>query len=247
MAASTAAPRSTPETDRPDPLPMPPSSATTMAGRPIRSLMRLATIPMTPGCQPAPEMIATARLPCPASLASASSRTACSISRRSSLNWLSSMAIARASASSSVVSSRTPRSARPTRPPALMRGPSAKPRSVAVGSRVRRAASIRAARPTLRRAAITFSPCVTKARLSPLSWATSATVPSATMSSRSSRRGSARLANQPRARNVRISAAPSRKATPTAARWPWAAPSPSSSRLGLTIACATGSDVAHLW
>ena len=53
LAASTAAPRSTPEIERPEPLPLPSSpSAMTMAGRPKRSLMRPATMPITPGCQP---------------------------------------------------------------------------------------------------------------------------------------------------------------------------------------------------
>ena len=53
FAASTAAPRSTPEIDRPEPLPVPSSvSAMTIAGRPNRSLMRPATIPITPWCQP---------------------------------------------------------------------------------------------------------------------------------------------------------------------------------------------------
>ena len=56
LAASTAAPRSTPEIERPEPLPVPSSSsAMTIAGRPDLSLIRLATMPITPGCQPRPE------------------------------------------------------------------------------------------------------------------------------------------------------------------------------------------------
>ena len=153
-----------------------------------------------------------------------------------------------ASAGSSVVSRRTPRSARPTRPPALMRGPSAKPRSEQPTGLVSPAASASAASPGLPRPRKTFSPCATKARFSPLSCATSATVPSATRSSSGSSEGSSRLANQPRARRVRIRAAASRKHTPTAARWPCPAPSShSSSRLGFTSAWATGSRLAHLW
>ena len=49
------------------------------------------------------------------------------------------------------------------------------------------------------RPAMTFRPCVTNARLSPCSEATSATVPSATRSSRSMSFGSARSAKKPRA------------------------------------------------
>ena len=65
FAASTAAPRSTPEIERPEPLPMPSSpSATTMAGRWSFSLRRPATMPITPGCQPGAATMATARLPC---------------------------------------------------------------------------------------------------------------------------------------------------------------------------------------
>ena len=53
-AAMTADPRSTPVTDRPDPIPVSPSSETTHAGRLKRSVRRLATMPTTPGCHPAP-------------------------------------------------------------------------------------------------------------------------------------------------------------------------------------------------
>ena len=249
MAASTAAPRSTPAIERPEPLPaFSPSSAITIAGRPSLSFSRPATMPITPGCQPSPATTATARSGWASAIASALSQTEASIARRSSLRRSSSAAIARASSGSSVVSSRTPRSDLPTLPPALMRGPSAKPRSVAVGARESREASIRAASPTLRRPAMILRPCVTNARLRPLSWATSATVPSATRSSSSIRRGSGLDSKKPSKRSLRSNAAPSRKQTPTAARWPWAAASSaSSSRLGLTKACATGSALAHWW
>jgi hypothetical protein len=56
------------------------------------------------------------------------------------------------------------------------------------------AAAASALSPILRRAAITFSPCATKARLRPFNCATSATVPSATISSRSISCGSSRSA-----------------------------------------------------
>ena len=62
FAASTAAPRSTPVIERPEPLPTPSSSsAMTIAGRPSFSFSRPATMPITPGCQPAPATTATAR------------------------------------------------------------------------------------------------------------------------------------------------------------------------------------------
>ena len=67
-------------------------------------------------------------------------RPCASIARRSSFRRSSSAAIASASAGSSVVSRRTPRSDLPTRPPALIRGPSAKPRSRHSGARWSRAA-----------------------------------------------------------------------------------------------------------
>ena len=90
---------------------------------------------------------------------------------------------------------------------------------------------------------MTLSPCVTKARLSVFRRATSATVPSATRSSRSRIAGSgAASLKRPRRRNSRSTATPSRNAIPTAARWPCAAPSTlSSSRLGLISATAVGS------
>ena len=67
FAASTAAPRSTPEIERPEPLPSPSSpKAMTMAGRRSRSFSRPATMPITPGCQPGAATMATARLPCAA-------------------------------------------------------------------------------------------------------------------------------------------------------------------------------------
>jgi len=67
LAASTAAPRSTPEIERPEPLPMPSSpSATTMTGRCSFSFSLPATMPITPGCQPGAATRATARFDWPA-------------------------------------------------------------------------------------------------------------------------------------------------------------------------------------
>ena len=50
-AAITAAPRSSPVTERPDPLARPSAIPATQAGRLNRSLIRPATMPTTPGCQ----------------------------------------------------------------------------------------------------------------------------------------------------------------------------------------------------
>ena len=94
FAASTAAPRSTPEIDRPEPLPVPSSiSAMTIAGRPKRSLSRPATMPITPGCQPLPMTVSTAAPLSFAACSSACSQTSISIARRSSLSRSSSAAI----------------------------------------------------------------------------------------------------------------------------------------------------------
>ncbi len=66
------------------------------------------------------------------------------------------------------------------RPPALMRGPSRKPRCQDSGGPLSRAASISAVSPICSRRRSAISPLATKARLSPFSGTTSATVPSAT-------------------------------------------------------------------
>ena len=97
FAASTAAPRSTPEIERPDPLPMP-----VLAERDRRSpggrsfsLSRPATMPITPGCQPSPRR-PERRRDCPARRRAPRPPrcTAASIARRSSLSRSSSAAIA---------------------------------------------------------------------------------------------------------------------------------------------------------
>ena len=87
-------------------------------------------------------------------------------------------------------------SARPMRPPALMRGPSRKPRCHGSGGPPSRATSISAVSPTCSRRRSASRPLVTKARLRPLSGTTSATVPSATRSSTPSRSGSGRASVQ---------------------------------------------------
>ena len=56
---------------RPEARPSSPSSATITTGRPLRSTMREATIPITPGCQPSPESTYASRSPSSAIWASA--------------------------------------------------------------------------------------------------------------------------------------------------------------------------------
>ena len=100
-------------------------------------------------------------------------------------------------------------------------------------------------RPTLSRRRSASSPLATKARLRPLSGTTSATVPSATMSSQPSRSGSGRASVQkPRVRSTRLTATTAMNTRPTAARWP--RPDRSSSRLGLTT-IASGSRSSAWW
>jgi len=96
------------------------------AGRANFSFSLEATSPTTPGCQPSDAVTMTAPLSSSPSEASASASAcasaACSMIRRSELRRSSSAAIRAASETSPSSSSRTPRSARPMRPPALMRG-----------------------------------------------------------------------------------------------------------------------------
>jgi DNA-binding beta-propeller fold protein YncE len=56
----TAAPRSKPGTERPEPLPTPSFMPMTTAGRLNASFTRVATMPTTPGCQPCPATTITA-------------------------------------------------------------------------------------------------------------------------------------------------------------------------------------------
>ena len=142
---------------------MPPgSSAMAKAGRPKRSFSRAATRPTTPGCQPSDAVTTTAPFSSSPSAASASAsacaKVACSIAWRSRLRRSSSAAICFASLGSSVISSRTPRSARPMRPPALMRGPSRKPRCHGSGGPESRATSISAVSPGCSRRRIAIKP-----------------------------------------------------------------------------------------
>mmetsp|Transcript_21614 Transcript_21614/g.51353 ORF Transcript_21614/g.51353 Transcript_21614/m.51353 type:complete len:205 (+) Transcript_21614:1358-1972(+) len=185
--------------ERPDPLRWPSAPrAKTKVGRWTRSLMRDATMPTTPSWKSASNSAtAGGRAPCSAStsassLASARSRMPLSISRRSRLIASSWVASSRARTGSSVVSVSMPRVMSASRPAALMRGPSAKPRSKPWAWLASRLAALkRAITPGWPRPArMRLSPWATRRRLLASSRTTSATVPRATRSSRPSRRGS---------------------------------------------------------
>ena len=168
---------------------MPPgSSAIAKAGRPYRSFSRAATRPTTPGCQPSAAVTTTAPF---SSMPSAAIASASACATRRQLDRLA-LAVEPVELGGDArgLGSDRPRaagrrraSARPMRPPALMRGPSRKPRCHGSGGPPSRATSISAVRPTCSRRRIASRPLATKARLSPLSGTTSATVPSATRSS----------------------------------------------------------------
>ena len=126
-AARTARPRSTPGTERPDPVAVPSGlSVKAKAGRRKRSFRRAAIKPTTPGCHSAEAVTITA----------AADRHRWQ--ERLSLGILDGELLDRlplavqpvefggkrpASIGSSVSSSRAPRAASPIRPPALIRGP----------------------------------------------------------------------------------------------------------------------------
>ena len=181
-------------------------------------------------------------------MASAASVTSASMLRRSTLSRSSSAASAMASAGSSVVSSRTPRSDLPTRPPALTRGPSAKPRSRATGGFGEAGNVDQRGQPDVAAGAHDLQALRDKGAVEPGQRHDIGNGAERDDIEQLGQLGSGRVANAPRWRSVRLSATTSRKATPTAARWPWAAASGASSRrLGLTSASASGSAVEAWW
>ncbi|MCY1539410.1 hypothetical protein D9M68_749940 [compost metagenome] len=95
-----------------------------------------------------------------------------------------------------------------SRPAALMRGPSAKPKSKVVAAEaVRPAALNSAATPAgIAPARMRRRPCATRRRLLASSFTTSATVPSATRGSKASMRGWFFTSKAPRSRNSARSA-----------------------------------------
>ncbi len=131
------------------------------------------------------------------------------------------------------------------RPPALIRGPSAKPSVWPDGASRTPATSISAARPGRWRAASAFRPWRTSARFGPVSGTTSHTVASATRSSSGLRSGSALAAKRPRRRSSRCIATQARKATPAAQSC--LSPDAQSGRFGFTAATTRGGATSALW
>ncbi len=204
-----------PAIERPEPRSSPAlPGAKTIAGRWKRSLRRDATMPTTPWChvgryrQSVEPPAFAASAVAPSRSASASSCIETSTSRRSRLSRSSSDAIARASSGSSVTRQRMPTVMSARRPAALSRGPATKPRSLAVaraGSRpaTRNSASMPGcARPARMRR----RPCSTRMRFAWSSRTTSATVPSATRSSKAARFGPSPLSTPCSRNRARVAA-----------------------------------------
>ena len=178
-------------------------------------------MPITPGCQPSPAttMAGAAGIEVGArdSMAATAASRICALDRLAlGVQRVELLRRApRASPGSSVESSRAPRSERPMRPPALIRGPRMKPAwktlAAALGAgdlhqRVRG--------PGLAQPDITFSPCAASARLKPTSGSRRRWRPAPP--GRATGAGPARggSANRPRRRASRFSAASSTKVTP---------------------------------
>ena len=208
-ARRTACPRSTPAIERPDPVPYSPgSSAMAKAGRPYRSLSRRCDEADHAG------MPAFRRRDHHRALlldAERRHRLGFRLGERRLLDRLPftveavefgrepgafGRIVARAGADARA-------SARPMRPPALMRGPEHETEMPWLGRPASRATSISAVSPTFSRRRIAISPLATNARLRPRSGTTSATVPSATRSSCPSRSGSGRCGGPEAARAQR--------------------------------------------
>ena len=215
---SSASRRWKPGIERPEPLsscslPGAALAANTKLGRCSLSFSRLATMPTTPSWKSASNThsagggssLASNR---PSAMAKACSRMPPSMSRRSRLMLSSWCARASARAASSVSRHSMPSVMSLRRPAALMRGPSAKPKSKVVTAWAwRPAARNKAAMPTGSTPARTrFRPWATRRRLLASSFTTSATVPSATSGSRLSSLGWASALKAPRRRNSARSA-----------------------------------------
>ena len=190
----------------------------TIAGRPKRSFTRPATMPITSGCQPAPITVTNRRT---VQLVRLFQRLLADLHFDRPAFLVEAIELDGDPPRFFGIggrSSRTPRSDLPTRPPALSRGLSAKPRSRQLGGlhepscrRERAEADVLASGHDLQarrheRAIERVQPCDVRDR------------PEATRSSRSISFGSSRSAKKPRPLSSRTSAAPSRKAIPTAAR-----------------------------
>ena len=180
--------RCTPSIERPEPRSSDSlARANAIVGRWNFSLTREATRPTTPWCQSSSnrQIVLAASTVSASSFASASSCMSLSISRRSRLSWSSCRASSSPRSKLSVARHSMPTVMSVRRPAALMRGPIAKPRSIARAVRASlpatwNSAAIPACSRPLR---MRSSPCATRIRLLRSSRTTSATVPSATRSS----------------------------------------------------------------
>ena len=246
-ARRTAWPRSTPASERPEPVPTPFGwKAMAKAGRPKRSLSRAAISPTTPGCHPRLAVTRTA-----GSLAAGASPPR---PRRASRRGLDRLAlvvqaielggdplafgriVADQQAGPSVGIADPPAGIdpRPEQEAEMIGlGRTAEPRRV----HQRREPAVAAPRMASR-------PLATKARLRPGERHHVATVPSATRSSQAGDRARRGRSRSRARRSSRLTATTVSNTSPTAARWP--RPERSSWRLGLTIASAGGSRSARL-
>ena len=212
-AAWTARPRLTPGCERPEPLPM--SAA---RSRPITTTGRAVAL-----AQPAGDDADHARMPalraprrwparrdrncCPRSMTATAASTICvldvlalGVERVELLRPASAPRRDRR-----WTSSRAPRSERPMRPPALIRGPRMKPAwKTPAGALGRRRPSISAVRPGLAQPDITFRPWAARARLKPTSWVTSQMAPRAARSSQWRRSGSGAVGEQAAAARLAV-------------------------------------------
>ena len=238
--AESAACRLKPSGARPLPRPSPFSVEMTMTGRLKRSIRRLATMPMTPGCQPSPATTSTRscrRAGSACRAASAAEAICCSVCWRWVLISSRRAAMPAAWSSFSHKSSLRSTAALSMRPAALRRG--ARPKltvSAVTGRCAYPAVSSSACRPGRIVSCKMARPSCTMVRFSPCSGIMSAMVPSAASSPNISSRS-------PGAQSS--SAAQSLNATPAPHRLLQGLSS--SARLGSTTAAARGSVSPGRW
>ena len=210
---SSTSRRCTPGTERPEPLSRPSAPrANTKVGRCSASFTRPARMPTTPSWKASSNSASAAGASpagrAAAKSASARSRMSASTARRSRLMASRRCASSSASAGSSARRHSMPRRMSVRRPAALMRGPMAKPKSALPARAGSRPATWNSARTPgcICPARMRLRPCATRRRLLASSRTTSATVPSATRSSRPSSLGCAAASKAPRWRSSARSA-----------------------------------------
>ena len=193
---------------RPEPLAVVPDSsiAKIMVGFPVSCIMRPATIPKTPSCQPCFAKIWTGAFGSIKS--SASLAIVVTMSFRSLFCWSIYLAISSACSSSNVVINSTPGAASPNRPNAFKRGPMVKPiDSSETASFFTPASCSKTSKPIRSPVWIIWRPILTNVLFSSVNETKSAIVPIATKSNNS-------IGNSP------SNAVATLKATPTPAKSP---------------------------